>query len=160
MLPLKVISLERTPERRAEFGRRNRHLAYEFVNAVDGLALGPETIAGSGLFQAGLPYQAGAFGAALSHHSLWHQAVQTGRALTVAEDDAIFRLDFAQTHAELLSGLAPDWDIVLWGWNLDSILAMQMMPGVTSTMYFEYLGLLEKIDEFQSGTGRPRLYRL
>src|SRR5690242_18445422 len=121
MFPVKVISLERSVERRAEFRHHNSHLDYEFFNAVDGLALAPETIAGCGLFQAGLPYQTGAYGAALSHYSLWREAIRTGRPLTVAEDDAIFRLDFAQTHAALLSGLAPDWDIVLWGWNLDSI---------------------------------------
>jgi GR25 family glycosyltransferase involved in LPS biosynthesis len=160
MFPVKVISLERSVERRAEFRHHNSHLDYEFFNAVDGLALAPETVAGCGLFQAGLPYQTGAYGAALSHYSLWREAIRTGRPLTVAEDDAIFRLDFAQAHAALLSGLAPDWDIVLWGWNLDSILAIELLPGVSTTMYFDYVQLLEKIDEFRRGASRSRLFRL
>jgi glycosyl transferase family 25 len=160
MHPVKVISLERSVERRAEFALRNNHLDYEFVAAVDGLAVDVDAIRASGLFQSGLPYNAGAYGAALSHHGLWNEAIRAGRPLTVAEDDAIFRLDFAQTHAALLNGLGLDWDMVLWGWNLDSILAMQLIPGVSTAMYFDYLQLLGKIEEFQQCAGTPRLFRL
>lgn len=160
MLPVKVISLQRSDERRAEFSRRNGHLSYEFVNAVDGLTLSRDVVSETGLFQSGLPYTAGAYGAALSHHGLWNEAINSGRPLTVAEDDAIFRLDFAHAHAALLDSLPVDWDLVLWGWNLDSILAMELMPGVSTAMYFDYLQLLEKIEEFQNCTGGPKLFRL
>src|SRR5258706_7943326 len=160
MFPIKVISLERSVERRAEFRRHNSHLDYEFVNAMDGTALHPEVISRTGLFHPGLPSTGGAFGAAFSHYRLWDETIETSRPLTVAEDDAIFRLDFAQTHAALLGGLPADWDIVLWGWNLDSILAMQIMPGVSTNMYFDYLQLMGKIEEFQNSAGRPQLFRL
>jgi len=160
MHPLKVISLERSDARRAEFRRHNSHLGYEFVDAIDGALLHPEVISRLGLFKPGLTYKSGAYGAALSHFRLWEDSVQAGRPLTVAEDDAIFRKDFAQTHAALLDGLPTDWDFVLWGWNLDSVLAMQMMPGLSSNMYFDYRPLLEKIEEFQTRTGHPQLFRL
>jgi glycosyl transferase, family 25 len=160
MLPVKVISLERSVERRAEFRRYNSHLGYEFVDAIDGATLHPDVISRLGLFKPGLSYKAGAYGVALSHYRLWDETVHTGRPLTVAEDDAIFRLDFARTHTALLAGLPADWDLVLWGWNLDSVLAMQIMPGVSSTMYFDYLQLLEKVEEFQNGVGHPQLFRL
>jgi GR25 family glycosyltransferase involved in LPS biosynthesis len=160
MLPLKVISLERSVERRAEFGRRNGHIPYEFFNAIDGLALQPDAISRTGLFQSGLPYRAGAYGAALSHHTLWDEAIRADHPLTVAEDDAIFRLDFARTQAALLHELPTHWDIVLWGWNLNSILAMHVIPGVKTAMYFDYQQLLGEIDTFQKGTPHSRLYRL
>jgi len=159
MHPLKVISLERSDARRAEFRRHNSHLGYEFVDAIDGALLHPDVISRLGLFKPGLTYKSGAYGAALSHFRLWEDSVQAGRPLTVAEDDAIFRKDFAQTHAALLDGLPTDWDFVLWGWNLDSVLAMQMMPGLSSNMYFDYRPLLEKIEEFQTRTGHPQLFR-
>jgi GR25 family glycosyltransferase involved in LPS biosynthesis len=159
MPPLKVISLERSAERRAEFRRRNAHLDFEFVRAVDAMALPKSAIASTGLFEPGLAYSIGAHGAALSHYCLWNEAISSGRALTVAEDDAIFRLDFAKTHDALLASLG-DWDIVLWGWNLDSILAMQGMPGMTAAMYFDTVQVLERIEDFQSFSGRPGLFRL
>src|SRR6478609_9057407 len=93
---VKVISLERSVERRAEFARRNPRLAYEFFTAVDGVALSPQAVAATGLFQPGLDYTAGAFGVALSHHALWDETIRTGAPLTIAEDDAVFREDFAQ----------------------------------------------------------------
>ncbi len=160
MRPVKVISLERSVERRAEFRRRNGHLDYEFVDAIDGATLHPDLIGRLGLFKPGLAYKAGAYGVALSHYRLWDETVQAAHPLTVAEDDAIFRRDFAKTHRTLLGGLPADWDLVLWGWNLDSVLAMQMMPGVGSTMYFDFLQLMEQIDAFQNGSGLPQLFRL
>jgi len=159
MPSLKVISLERSTERRAEFCRRNGHLDFEFMRAVDAMALPKSAIAATGLFEPGLPYSVGAHGAALSHYLLWDLAINTGRALTVAEDDAIFRLDFVRTHDALLEDLR-DWDIVLWGWNMDSILAMQGMPGMTAAMYFDTVHVLERVEEFQSFSGRPGLFRL
>ena len=160
MPPLKVISLERSTERREEFRRRNGHIDYEFFNAFDGAALPPDAITGTGLFQPGLPYTVGAYGAALSHYRLWDEAARMDCPLTVAEDDAIFRLDFAQTHTALLNRLSADWDIVLWGWNLDSILAMQLTPGVGTAMYFDYAKLLESIEKFQNFADQPGLFPL
>src|SRR6478609_9621787 len=102
---VKVISLERSVERRAEFARRNPRLAYEFFNAVDGAALSSQAVADTGLFQPGLDYTAGAYGVALSHHALWNEAIGAGQALTIAEDDAVFREDFAAMQAEFLARL-------------------------------------------------------
>jgi glycosyl transferase, family 25 len=159
MPPLKVISLERSTARRTEFCRRNAHLDFEFVRAVDAMALPKSAITGTGLFEPGLPYTIGAHGAALSHYQLWNEAIASGRALTVVEDDAIFRLDFATTHDALLAGLG-DWDMVLWGFNLDSILAMQPMPGMTAAMYFDFVQVLEHVEGFQALSHRPGLFRL
>ena len=159
LMPLKVISLERSAGRRAEFRRHNSHLDFEFVRAVDAMALPKSAVLETGLFEPGLPYSIGAHGAALSHHALWSEAAATGTALTVAEDDAIFRHDFARTSAALLDGLG-DWDIVLWGFNLDSVLAMQGMPGIIAAMYFDSARVLEQIEGFQAFSGRPGLFRL
>ena len=159
MQSVKVISLDRSRDRREEFLRRNASLDFEFVSAIDASALSKEVILGTGIFEPGLPYTMGACGNALSHYRLWEECVRTGQPLTVAEDDAIFRDDFIPMHQRLVADL-PGWDIVLWGWNFDSILALESMPGLFSAMYFESQKLLGDLDAFQAYRSVPRLSRL
>jgi glycosyl transferase family 25 len=150
--PIRVISLQRTPERRQVFLGRNGHLPSEFFDAVDGSRLTQAEIVATGLFAPGLvaTYTPGAYGAALSHWQLWGDAIELGRPLTVAEDDAVFRLDFAERSQAVLSALHDDWDLVLWGWNFDSVLSVHAMPGVSpAAMLFDQALLRRSLDTFQ-----------
>jgi hypothetical protein len=160
MRPVQVISLERSIERRAEFRRRNPQLDFAFCNAVDGAALTPEAIAATGLFQPGLTYTVGAYGVALSHYALWEDCIRNGEALTVAEDDAVFREDFVAAQTEFLGGLLPGWDFVLWGWNFDSILGVRVLPGVPAVMGFDAESMRKAIRGFPFTTGLPQAFRL
>ncbi|MBA2961201.1 MULTISPECIES: glycosyltransferase family 25 protein [Ramlibacter] len=153
MLPIRVISLQRTPERRQAFLARNGHLPCTFFDAVDGARLTPEDIAATGLFAPGLArtYTPGAYGAALSHWQLWGEAIDGGRPLTVAEDDAVFRHDFADHAQRLLDGLPVGWDFMLWGWNFDSVLSVHAMPGVSpAAMVFDQAAMRGSLDAFQA----------
>lgn len=158
--PVRVISLRRSAERRAEFTRRNTHLPFVFEDAVDGTALTRAEIQASGLFGPDLVYTAGAYGAALSHLKLWEAAARGPAPLTIAEDDAIFRHDFADTHAGLLASLVPGWDFVLWGWNFDSILSLRPLPGLYGTMGFDASRMLADIAPFQASTAPVSAFRL
>ncbi len=158
--PIKVISLTRTPDRRAEFARRNPGLAYEFFDAVDGAALTRAAVAASGLFQAGLNFTAGAYGIALSHHRLWQEAAAGEAPLTVAEDDAIFRSDFTQRRHEFLAQLPPDWDIVLWGFNFDAPLSLRLPFGLPGIFTASHNHIRQAVQNFQSFTGAPSPCRL
>jgi GR25 family glycosyltransferase involved in LPS biosynthesis len=160
MQPIQVISLERSAKRRAEFIRRHPRLPFEFFAAIDGAALTPDAIAATGLFRPGLHYTAGAHGAALSHHALWTRAAAGHEPLTIAEDDAIFREDFAAAQAELRAGLLPGWDIVLWGWNFDSVLALRVLPGVPGVMAFDPSTVAKALAGFPFTTARPQAFRL
>src|ERR1700722_15834255 len=131
MPPVKVISLLRSAARRETFRQRNSHLDFEFFDAVDGSALSLAEVNASGVFEPGLPYSMGAYGVALSHVALWDRIIATGQALTIAEDDTVFRLDFAEQQARLLAALPHDWDFILWGWNFDSDLVISPMPGMS-----------------------------
>jgi GR25 family glycosyltransferase involved in LPS biosynthesis len=159
MLPIFVITLEKSTQRREAFARLNNHVPFEFVTGVDAATVAKETILGTGFFEPGLRYTIGAHGAALSHYGLWDRAVKSGQALTVAEDDAIFRLDFAQTHVEIVAGLR-DWDFVLWGFNLDSVLALQYMPGMVAGVHFDYIAIVQNEALFQVYDEYPALVRL
>ncbi len=34
----------------------------------------------------------------------------------------------------MLNGLPGDWDYVLWGWNFDTVLAVDLLPGISQTV--------------------------
>lgn len=161
MEPVQVISLKRSVERRSAFTALNGHVDFVFWDAVDGLEISYAELMATGLFAEGLPYTAGAFGCALSHLHMWERAIETGQPVTVAEDDAIFRLDFHEQQARALARLAPGWDIVLWGWNFDAALSLNLMPGVSPMIVMGSHGkMMDSIENFQHTDMEPSLLRL
>jgi glycosyl transferase family 25 len=158
---IKVISLSRSKARRDSFRSLNRHLTYDFFDAVDGATLSQEFIDDCGLFGRGLGYTRGAYGCALSHRALWETAVRQRGALTIAEDDAIFRLDFVERCRETLSRLPRDWDVVVWGWNFDFYLVTEFMSGISpAVMRFDQEGLRRSIESFRRLDEAPLPMRL
>ena len=158
--PIKVISLTRTPERRAEFARRNPGLAYEFFDAVDGAAMTAASVAATGLFAPGLNYTAGAYGIALSHHHLWQAAAAGDAALTIAEDDAIFRADFAARQADIIAALPAGWDFVQWGFNFDTALSLRLPFGLPTAMVFSANHIRQAVQNFAAGAAPVTACRL
>ena len=156
-----VISLARSGERRALFASRNSHLKFDFFDAVDGSSLDVARLVESGIFEADLPYTPGAYGCAISHLTLLERAAAGERPLTIAEDDAIFRLDFEEQYRAVMASLPADWDIVVWGWNFDSILSLNAMPDVSpGVMVFSQDELRKTIDAFQEMRSKPGVMRL
>jgi glycosyl transferase, family 25 len=50
--------------------------------------------------------------------------------------------------------------VIKWGWNFDSMLWFDMIPGVSGCMgWFEQEAMRKGIDVFQSASLRPRAYR-
>jgi glycosyl transferase family 25 len=161
--PIRVISLQRTPERRQAFLGRNGHLPSSFFDAVDGERLTPEDIAATGLFAPALArtYTPGAYGCALSHWKLWGEAIEGAEPLTVAEDDAVFRFDFVERSQEVMARLPEGWDLVVWAWNFDSVLSVHAMPGVTpAAMVFDQALLRGSLDTFQRSSDPVLALRL
>lgn len=156
-----VISLERSEQRRINFDNTNGHLKFDFFNAVDGSLLTADAIQATGLFEPNLPYTKGAYGSALSHLALWDKAIATQTPVTVAEDDGIFRRDFDLQSRKLISSLPNNWDIVLWGWNFDSILSVDVMPGVSpAIMQFDQAMLRKNTDTFQTMQSKVHALKL
>jgi GR25 family glycosyltransferase involved in LPS biosynthesis len=105
------------------------------VEAVDGRDLNGAQLEASGLFIPPLPFPTmGAYGCALSHLKLWEWAIANDTPVTVAEDDAVFRDDFAQASAAFVSQLRDDWDLVLWGWNFDCVLSVTTLGAVSPAL--------------------------
>lgn len=151
-MPVYVISLERTAGRFAAFGARNAHLPHVMrARAVDGAGVDRNDLLGRAVIASGLGYSDAALGCALSHACLWQQVARMDAPATIAEDDAIFRHDFAATAGQLLEGLPDDWDFVLWGWNFNSMLGLDLLPGISPAVLIADLpALRQNVERFQA----------
>jgi len=163
MIPTVVlINLDRSVERLAAFRATNSFLGgITRFAAVDGRALDRAHLQRSGLLDPQVSYTDGALGAALSHFTIWEKAAADGIAVTVCEDDAVFNRGFHQRAAGLLQALPESWDIVLWGWNFDSVLIVDGLPGVSECLIqSDQASMRTQLDRFQALDIEPRALRL
>lgn len=158
---IKVVSLETSSSRREAFSQNNSHIHFEFFNAIDGRELPREIIENPAFFEPGLPYTPGAYGCALSHVILWNEAIRLNETLTIVEDDAIFRLDFEEQFSRLVGTLSPEWDMIIWGWNFDTILALNIMPDISpAVVLFDQDQMRRSIVNFQNSKENLNLLKL
>jgi glycosyl transferase, family 25 len=150
-----VINLDRSPERLAEFRSINRHLAgLSRAVAFDGSKLDLAELERQRLISADIRhpdyYSVGGIGLAVSQIALWELAIKTGTVLTMAEDDAIFHSRFDACAPDVIATLPPDWDLIVWGFNLDLFMCFEILPGVSSCLgQFEQDRTRAGIDAFQ-----------
>jgi glycosyl transferase, family 25 len=150
-----LINLDRSTERLSRFQAINAHLPDVIrFPAVDGRKLDTESLIANGTIDrasATSHYTPGAIGAALSHIALWTKAIDAQQSITVCEDDAIFNLNYAQSSQSLIDMLPADWDFILWGWNFDSNLLIDFMPGVSGCLcWFDQASLVAGVETFRT----------
>ncbi len=151
---IRVISLTSTPERRRRFADAHEGVGFEFFDAIDGRAAARAPFLH-------VPHTHGAIGCALSHLALWRLVATTGEMLTIAEDDAILRHDFEVVSAAVMARAPRDWDIIVWAWNFDSFLSLNLMPGVAPLVAFsKQAQMRESIPAFRQMTADPTLVPL
>ncbi len=125
--PIHVISLARTQERLTRFEADNPALRdWRVFPAVDGTTVSAaerDALGDTSL------WSHGGVGAALSQQRLWRLCVDSQTPITLCEDDAILRDGFVDLSMALISAV-PDYDLILWGWNFDSIAEAEMTPGL------------------------------
>ena len=157
-----VINLDRSPERLETFRRTNNHLPnIHRFSAVDGSTIDRAGLIEQGIVSSELQYSNGALGCALSHLFFWEAAVSQRETITVVEDDAVLHRRFAEHSHELTSRLPPTWDIVVWGWNFDSILMLDLLPGISPCVsMFDQAGLRQHVDAYQELPFQPSAFRL
>ncbi|HUZ73155.1 MAG TPA: glycosyltransferase family 25 protein [Stellaceae bacterium] len=160
-----VINLDRSADRLATFARRNGHLrSVTRFAAVDGRGLDAQRLIADGVIEPAVAnsYTKGALGCALSHRALWEAAISGQRPITICEDDAIFNRRFEDTAATLIErALPPDWDIVLWGYNFDEYVQIDLLPGVSrALMQFDQEAMRKGVALFQDSVVAPLLLRL
>ena len=157
-----LINLERDKERLARFREVNRHLRrIHRPPAIEGRSLDRRHLQNVGEISHDLSYNHASLGNAHSHIELWRLAVEKRTSITIAEDDAVFARNFL-TASKAFSGLLPaDWDIVMWGWNFDAYLWVEMPEGVARCkMTFKQEDLRQNIEAFRGGSSHPTPVRL
>lgn len=157
-----VINLDRSTGRLQEFRQNNVHLPeVKRFSAIDGRVIDRRALVAANVITSDLPYTSGAIGCALSHISLWKAANAENAAITVCEDDAIFHASFPDLAPRLIAAVPPDWDLVMWGWNFDSVLLFDLMPGVSPCIAaFDQDQLRRATSAYQKQALFPRLFRL
>jgi glycosyl transferase family 25 len=159
-----LINLDRSADRLAEFMRVNDHLDEVCrVSAVDGSTLDLPALIHNGVIERGIAetYRRGGLGLVFSHISVWDKAIATGQVVTVCEDDAIFNRYYVRCAESVIDTAPPDWDLILWGWNFDSILAFELIPGVSPCVAsFDQDRMREGVPSFQRQSLSPRRFRL
>lgn len=157
-----LINLDRTPDRLAAFMKLNGHLRdVSRFSAVDGRHVNRSELVASAVIEPDLDYTDGALGNSLSHIGLWDRCIETDEPLTVCEDDAIFNLSFDEVADAVIKLLPPDWHLVLWGWNFDAVVLLDIIPGVSpAVMMFNQKQMREGVAAFQSARLAPRPFRL
>jgi GR25 family glycosyltransferase involved in LPS biosynthesis len=158
-----VINLDRSVDRWAAFETRNSAARERVIriSAVDGSTIDRGALVERGLITDDLCYSDAALGNALSHLALWEKAVERDCPLTICEDDVVFNHNFFAATDALVGKLPPDWHAVYWGWNFDSILAFELINGVSPCVgEFNERELRSGIAIFQSADVNPQMFRL
>jgi glycosyl transferase family 25 len=157
-----VINLDRSVARLDEFRRWNAHVPdIERFAATDGATVNRQQLIERNIIAEDLRYTDAALGCALSHLFFWQMASTKSAVTTVCEDDAILHGSFSDIAPRLVDTLPKDWDIVVWGWNFDSILSFDLMPGIAPCLAtFDQERLRNMVRAFQSQPLSPQLFRL
>jgi GR25 family glycosyltransferase involved in LPS biosynthesis len=157
---LRIINLDRTPDRLAAFIARHPGVTFERFAAVDGGTIARADCIRDGIITPDNLYRPGAIGLALSHITLWRQCAAGSQPFHVAEDDISLRNDFRATAADLLAGLS-EWDVVLWTNNFDWPVKIRPAPGVGPVvMQYDPEEARREFSLFPLATTRPTLTRL
>jgi GR25 family glycosyltransferase involved in LPS biosynthesis len=158
-----VINLDRSKDRLSRFETTNRDSQIDFRRfpALDGRKVARGPLIDRGIITADLGYSEGSLGGALSHLALWDLAIEKNQPLTVCEDDAIINRGFSSAAASVIQALPQDWHVILWGWNFDSLLLFDLVPGVSpGVVLADEARMRLGIDAFQSARLTPQPFRL
>jgi len=157
-----LINLDQSTARLEEFRRVNNHMPeiHRFP-PVEGASADRLQLIADKVISADLYYSDGALGCALSHIFFWSAAAESGEAITVVEDDAIIHRRFNEASERLIRTLPCDWDLIMWGWNFDSILLTDILPGVSPCLStFDQDALRVGADRYTALEFFPQAFRL
>jgi len=127
MFDCRVINLARSPQRLKTFLERNAAagLRIERFEAVDGSTLDIASAVSNGIIANGAKYTPGAIGNGMSHRAIWRESIARRKCALVFEDDGVLRRDISDVLPQVVSHLPEDWDILLLGYNTDSVLDLK-----------------------------------
>ncbi|SHG94839.1 Glycosyltransferase family 25 (LPS biosynthesis protein) [Kaistia soli DSM 19436] len=135
-----VISLPHRVDRRDTFEAWNKTqpLAFSFLPAAEGDRIARHRLIESGLLDEGeYNFGPGALGNALSHAAIWRNCAEGTEPYLIFEDDACLRGDFWKHAKPILERNLAACDVIVLGYNTDSVVALRGSDGVVSAMRFD-----------------------
>ena len=141
---LLVITLKRTPERLIDFYKTNEdalvNWEIEVINGIDGHEQ-KQIIHRSRWVSASAKnsWTEGAIGSALSHIKAWQRCIEQDQDVVVVEDDVVLADDLHTklNNLKIIGKTANQTDLVLLGWNVDSLLHAEFVQGLSMISLFE-----------------------
>lgn len=155
-----VISLDRTPDRLAEFSANNPHVKFNRFSAIDGKNINRSNLIESGLLYHDLKFNDSAVGCALSHLTLWQHSINTNTPVTIIEDDCLLHQEFESLSKNIISSIA-DYDLIQWGWNFEG--PIDYLNSETTgkiKAFFDHASLCENTKKFLSHRENIELYKV
>jgi len=156
-----VINLKTQPNKLSQFLEQNlsANLMITPFEAIDGTMVNVAT-----MFEIFRPfttyYPPGMIGAALSHRALWRRCAEQGKNYLVFEDDAVIRHDAKAMLFPLLRSIG-SWDIVLLGYNFDSVLDFRVSDDIDfGGSFSQWYPTPEQIARFSQSRDPVTLLRL
>jgi GR25 family glycosyltransferase involved in LPS biosynthesis len=157
-----VVTLDRQPEKYERFLKRNAGcgIAFERFSASDGLQISDQDVVAMRLVAPGAQFTRGSVGCAASHWRIWKWAAEENAFALVFEDDAAIRHDINAQLAALFPTLG-SWDFLTLGYNTDSVLDVDLAPGMKSMMVFRPQHINDETEAaFQISKTQVRAFRL
>ena len=132
-IPIFIINLERSPDRRVHIDQQFRGLglSYEFFNAVDGKKDHPlfsHYDAKKRLYCKGCQLSPGEVACFASHYLLWQRCIELQKPIVILEDDVVVAPEFAQVIKELPLVIDQFSYVRLFGLADDSYWAVRSYP--------------------------------
>ncbi|MCG2644011.1 MULTISPECIES: glycosyltransferase family 25 protein [Bradyrhizobium] len=132
-----VINLDRHPEKFENFLKRNVGcgIAFERFSATNGLELTDQEVMAMRLVAPRSQFTRGAVGGAASLWRILNWIAKQNEPALVFEDDCTIRHDIIGRLEALLPSLG-SWDLLVLGYNTDSVLDLELAQGMKSMMVF------------------------
>lgn len=163
------INLNRARERRLSFEKYNGGISgtpnidwdWDRFEGIDGAVQERQLLVEQGLITRTLAQICDSrnLGCSLSHQALWRYTLGEGEPVTICEDDAVFNKDFVALAEQMMYSL--EFDILFWGWNFNSALLIDILPGVSAAaVCCDQRTLQNSLSRFQELSITPIPYKL
>jgi len=132
------MNLKRRPDRLRQFFLNNAHIKQyvTIFEAIDGENIDLKSLALENLIVG--PFKTMnkfIIANALSQRALWIHCMNMDENILIFEDDAILRYDFIQMYKNVVRQV-PDFDILFFGYNFDSIIHFNILNDIQSMRVF------------------------
>lgn len=131
-----ILYSDQNPQELEKFNKNNQHLSVE-INPVKTMVSSPnlrEELLKDKIITESNTYDSTNLAMTQAHIALWKQAVETQSAITIFEANTVTHKDFL-LHQEASLRSEPQYDLMIWGYNLNWNPCIELMPCLPKAIY-------------------------